>query len=107
MIITKGSKGAVGYTKRSKVSVSPEPVKVVDTVGAGDTFNAGILASLHDQGALAKAADRQPVGGGGPCRADARREGRGRDRVAGRRQPALAQRNRAEAGLKRRQAAIN
>ena len=55
MIITKGSKGAVGYTKRAKVSVSPDPIKVVDTVGAGDTFNAGILASLHDQGALAKA----------------------------------------------------
>ena len=55
MIITKGSKGSVGYTKRSKVSVAPEPVKVVDTVGAGDTVNAAVLASLHDQGALTKA----------------------------------------------------
>jgi fructokinase len=55
MIITRGSKGAVGYTKRFKVEVTPEPVKVVDTVGAGDTVNAAILASLHDQEALTKA----------------------------------------------------
>jgi fructokinase len=28
---------------------------VADTVGAGDTFNAGVLASLHAAGALTKA----------------------------------------------------
>jgi len=54
IVVTKGSKGAVGYTRSHKVTVTPKPVTVVDTVGAGDTFNAGILASLHDQGALTK-----------------------------------------------------
>ena len=51
---TRGSKGAIGYTKNCKVAVAPTPVKVVDTVGAGDTFNAGILAFLHEQAALSK-----------------------------------------------------
>lgn len=54
IVLTQGGKGAVGYTKNHKVRVTPEPVKVVDTVGAGDTFNAGILASLHEQKALSK-----------------------------------------------------
>ena len=56
IVMTRGSKGAIGYTRDHKVTVTPKPVKVVDTVGAGDTFNAGILASLHEQGALSKAA---------------------------------------------------
>ena len=54
VVMTRGSKGATGYTKNRKVTVAPTPVKVVDTVGAGDTFNAGILASLHEQAALSK-----------------------------------------------------
>lgn len=54
VVMTRGSQGATGYTKNHKVFVTPKPVKVVDTVGAGDTFNAGILASLHEQGALSK-----------------------------------------------------
>jgi len=56
IVVTHGSEGAVGYSKAHKVTVMPQKVKVVDTVGAGDTFNAGILASLHEQGLLAKAA---------------------------------------------------
>lgn len=54
IVVTHGSKGAVGHTNKHRVSVTPQPVTVVDTVGAGDTFNAGILASLHEQGALSK-----------------------------------------------------
>ena len=56
IVVTCGGDGAVGYTKNHSVSVTPEKVEVVDTVGAGDTFNAGILASLHEQGLLTKAA---------------------------------------------------
>ena len=56
IVVTHGGEGAVGYSKAHKVTVMPQKVKVVDTVGAGDTFNAGILASLHEQGLLTKAA---------------------------------------------------
>ncbi|WP_434721763.1 carbohydrate kinase family protein [Mesorhizobium sp. RIZ17] len=56
IVVTHGSEGAVGYSRSHKVTVMPRKVKVVDTVGAGDTFNAGILASLHEQGLLTKAA---------------------------------------------------
>ncbi|MDX8512373.1 carbohydrate kinase family protein [Mesorhizobium captivum] len=56
IVVTHGSEGAVGYSRGHKVTVVPQKVKVVDTVGAGDTFNAGILASLHEQGLLTKAA---------------------------------------------------
>ncbi|MFK0688467.1 carbohydrate kinase [Mesorhizobium sp. IMUNJ 23033] len=56
IVVTHGSEGAVGYSRKHKVTVMPQKVTVVDTVGAGDTFNAGILASLHEQGLLTKAA---------------------------------------------------
>jgi fructokinase len=55
IIVTRGSKGATAYSRDHSVTVRPEAVKVVDTVGAGDTFNAGVLASLHEQGLLTKA----------------------------------------------------
>lgn len=56
IVVTHGSEGAVGYSRKHRVTVMPEKVKVIDTVGAGDTFNAGILASLHEQGLLTKPA---------------------------------------------------
>jgi fructokinase len=56
ILMTKGAKGAEAYTAAGKVEVASRPVAVVDTVGAGDTFNAGFLASLHDQRLLSKSA---------------------------------------------------
>lgn len=56
VIITKGADGAVAYSVGHKVTVSGERVAVVDTVGAGDTFDAGVLASLKLAGLLNKKA---------------------------------------------------
>ena len=54
VVVTRGAEGAVGYTANHKVTVPSERVSVVDTVGAGDTFDAGVLASLKMQNLLTK-----------------------------------------------------
>lgn len=54
VVLTRGAEGATAYTQRFKLSVPSQRVAVVDTVGAGDTFDAGMLASLKMQGLLTK-----------------------------------------------------
>lgn len=54
--ITEGARGAWGITADHEIFVDATRVTPVDTVGAGDTFNAGILAALDDAGALHKPA---------------------------------------------------
>ena len=54
VVLTRGAQGAVGYTAQSRVELRAPPVDVVDTVGAGDTFNAGLFGWLHDAGLLSK-----------------------------------------------------
>lgn len=56
VFVTEGAKGAHAFTARDAVFVPARKVAVADTVGAGDTFNAGVLAALHQAGLLAKAA---------------------------------------------------
>ena len=52
VVITRGSEGAVGYTRSASVRQPPVPVQVVDTVGAGDTFQAALLTWLAETGRL-------------------------------------------------------
>ena len=55
VVVTKGPEGAIGLTAAHRVTVPGNRVEVADTVGAGDTFNAGILAALKRGGAMTKA----------------------------------------------------
>ncbi|MEM8850168.1 MAG: carbohydrate kinase [Pseudomonadota bacterium] len=52
--LTEGARGVTALTPGGSVHVGAKSVEVVDTVGAGDTFNAGLLAGLHAAGALTK-----------------------------------------------------
>ncbi|MFN3971423.1 MAG: carbohydrate kinase family protein [Gemmobacter sp.] len=54
--ITEGARGARAVTATQDRFVAATPVTVADTVGAGDTFNAGALAAMHAAGALTPAA---------------------------------------------------
>lgn len=53
VVVTRGGDGALAYTRRDAVVVAPEPVDVVDTVGAGDTFQAALLTWLAEHGLMA------------------------------------------------------
>lgn len=57
VFITHGPAGATVYTPEGSLTLAGHPVDVADTVGAGDTFIAAILASIWDMG-LAGKADR-------------------------------------------------
>lgn len=54
VFITEGAAGARAVTATQDRFVAARAVTVADTVGAGDTFNAGVLAALHEAGALSK-----------------------------------------------------
>jgi fructokinase len=56
VFVTEGAAGAHAFTRAHSVFVPARRVDVVDTVGAGDTFNAGVLAAFHQAGALTKPA---------------------------------------------------
>ncbi|MFG6595542.1 carbohydrate kinase [Sulfitobacter sp. 1A13368] len=57
VILTRGGEGATGYLANGEeVQVPAVKAEIVDTVGAGDTFNAGVLAKMSELGQLHKSA---------------------------------------------------
>jgi fructokinase len=54
--VTRGGRGASSWTRNAKVDVPSLSVKVVDTVGAGDTFQAALLSWLDEQDKLSATA---------------------------------------------------
>jgi fructokinase len=58
--VTRGERGAIAASGDAFVDVAGILVTVVDTVGAGDSFGAALIAALIDEGAFGRAAT-QPL----------------------------------------------
>jgi fructokinase len=56
VVLTQGGRGAIGWSSAGRVEVPARPVEVIDTVGAGDTFHAALLARLRHRGLLRREA---------------------------------------------------
>jgi len=52
VVVTHADKGALGFTQHDTVGVEARRVTVVDTVGAGDTFQAALLTWLSEHDLL-------------------------------------------------------
>ncbi|MEM9607461.1 MAG: carbohydrate kinase [Actinomycetota bacterium] len=58
VVVTRGGDGSVAVTPERSVEVPAHPIEVVDTVGAGDSFMAGLLVWLAEHEAI----DRPALG---------------------------------------------
>lgn len=58
VVVTRGGDGALGFTSQGRIDVPSVPTTLVDTVGAGDTFQAALLTWLAEHDALAPASLR-------------------------------------------------
>ena len=56
VVVTRGAAGALGFTAQARVTVPPVSVTVIDSVGAGDTFQAALLTWLAEADRLSPAA---------------------------------------------------
>lgn len=58
VVVTRGENGALAWTARHALSMPPVPTAVIDTVGAGDTFQAALLTALAEGDHLSASALR-------------------------------------------------
>jgi fructokinase len=56
LVVTRGAEGSVAWTPQAHASVPSVEVEVIDTVGAGDTFQAALLTWLAEHGSLSASA---------------------------------------------------
>ena len=47
VVITRGTEGSTVFARSGRLDAPAEPTTVVDTVGAGDAYMAGLIAGLH------------------------------------------------------------
>lgn len=52
VVVTAGSQDTIALTQAGEISIPARPVGVVDTVGAGDSFQATLLRGLQERGAF-------------------------------------------------------
>ena len=56
VVVTRGGEGALGWTQQHHAEAAAKKITVIDTVGAGDTFQAALLTWLAERDALSGAA---------------------------------------------------
>jgi fructokinase len=57
VVVTHGERGiAAWHRKAGLVEVTPPPVEMIDTIGAGDSFQGALLVALRDMGRIGTAA---------------------------------------------------
>ena len=52
VVVTRGANGSVARTRNAQAQVAADPVVVLDSVGAGDTFQSALLTWLREHDAL-------------------------------------------------------
>jgi fructokinase len=56
VVLTRGGAGSTAFFGGRSLAVSAPSITIADTVGAGDSFMAGLLAAMHDDSALGRRA---------------------------------------------------